>query len=109
MMTINLLEKSDNVVIDGELETSKGELDYGSTYNNLHCKNCNEMIGRTYRTTTPELDHLRGRFSFNLTSLIMFEVPEIEQPAQIGTDQILSGKSVDQIEITKVTRTMFFY
>lgn len=87
------------------METSKGEFDYGSTFNNLHCKTCNELIGRTYRTTTPELDHIRGRFSFNLGSLIIFEIPEMEQPAaQIGNDQISSGKSVvDQVEITKVS------
>ena len=86
------------------METSKGEFDYGSTFNNLHCKNCNEWLGRTYRTTTPELDHIRGRFSFNLGSLIMFQVPEIEQPAQIGNEQINFGRNlVDQVEITKVS------
>ena len=85
------------------METSKGEFDYGSTFNNLHCKNCNEWIGRTYRTTTPELDHIRGRFSFNLNSLIMFEISEIEQPTQSGSDQNSSGRNlVDQVEITKV-------
>ena len=84
------------------METSKGEFDYGSTFNNLHCKNCNEWLGRTYRTTTPELDHIRGRFSFNLNSLIMFEISEIEQPSQTS-EQVSSGRnSVDQVEITKV-------
>lgn len=65
------LEKSDNVIVDSQLETSKGEFDYGNTFNNLHCKNCNEVIGRTYRTTTPELDNIRGHFSYNVNSLIL--------------------------------------
>lgn len=97
------IEKSENVIIDGELETSKGEYDYGSTFNNLHCKNCNEWLGRTYRTTTPELDPIRGRFSFNLNSLIMFEIPEIEQPSNVPNDQLNPAKTlVDPVEITKV-------
>ena len=84
------------------METSKGEFDYGSTFNNLHCKNCNEWLGRTYRTTTPELDHIRGRFSYNLSSLIMFEISEIEQPAQVGNENNFGRNLVDQVEITKV-------
>lgn len=66
-----MLEKSEEIVIDQDLITSKGEFDYGSTFNNLNCKNCNEWIGRSYRTTTPELDNIRGRFSFSLDSLIL--------------------------------------
>ena len=58
-------------MIDSELETSKEESDYGSTFNNLLCKNCNEVLGRTYRTTTPELDCFRGRFTYNMKNIIM--------------------------------------
>ena len=39
-----MLEKSNNIIIDEDLVTSKGEFDYGSTFNNLHCKNCNEWL-----------------------------------------------------------------
>lgn len=70
-ISYTVIEKSDNIIMDEDLVTSKGEFDYGSTFNNLHCKNCNEWLGRTYRTTTPELDNIRGRFSFNLNSLIL--------------------------------------
>jgi len=60
------------VTVDAELETSKGDFDYGSTFNRLICKNCNEYVGRTYRTTTPELDHIRGKFSFDLKNILMY-------------------------------------
>lgn len=62
---------SANVVIDKELETSKEGSDYGSTFNNMFCKNCNEWVGRCYRTTTPELDELRGNYTFSIGQLIM--------------------------------------
>lgn len=59
------------------------------------------------------MDHIRGRFSYNLTSLFMFEIPEIEQPVLIGNDQIVKGV-VDQVEITKVRQyppklSLFYY
>lgn len=60
------------MVVDGELETSREESDYGSTFNNLHCRNCQEWLGRQYRTTTAELDHLRGNYTFSLGQLILY-------------------------------------
>lgn len=66
-----LSEKSGNVVVDEELETSKEGSDYGSTFNNLFCKNCNGWLGRCYRTTAPDLDNLRGNFTFGIEQLIM--------------------------------------
>lgn len=72
-LSLYLLDKSDHVIVDGELETSKGEneLDYGSTYNKLQCKSCSQLIGKMYRTTTSELDNLRGKFSFNMNQIIL--------------------------------------
>jgi hypothetical protein len=65
------LESNSNVVVDDELETSKEESDYGSTFSNLYCRNCQEWIGRKYRTTSPELDHLRGNFTLSLGQLVL--------------------------------------
>lgn len=68
------LGKSDKILIDSELVTSKIGFDYGSTFNVLACGKCNEIIGRCYRTTTPELDPLRGRFSFDLSKIQLYEL-----------------------------------
>ncbi len=65
------IEKSAYVVIDEDLETSKEGSDYGSTFNNIFCKNCNDWLGRCYHTTTPELDNLRGNYTFGIGQLIM--------------------------------------
>ena len=69
MFQLSVLEKSDKISIDSELVTSKAGFDYGSTFNNLICGKCNENVGRCYRTTTPELDNLRGKFSFDLNNI----------------------------------------
>lgn len=102
-----VLESNANVIIDEILETSKDESDYGSTFNNLYCRKCNEWIGRRYRTTTSELDYLRGHYTLSLGQLILFEM-DIDMGDQPQSDSesatVVAKSSINDVEIVKVRK-----
>lgn len=52
-------EKGEGAMVEEMLHTSMTGMDYGSTYHMLKCRHCGAVVGRMYRTTSPELDHWR--------------------------------------------------
>ncbi|KAL9986950.1 hypothetical protein ACROYT_G001168 [Oculina patagonica] len=64
-----------SVVSLGEgLETSTQGADIGSTFMPLQCKSCKSLIGRIYRTTPKELDHLRNLYCLDVEHIKSYQV-----------------------------------
>ncbi|OWF47568.1 Protein Mis18-alpha [Mizuhopecten yessoensis] len=59
LRTISLKYVSKKVEVKDRLITSKTGTDLGSTYNTLQCEVCKGDLGRMYRTTPGNLDHMR--------------------------------------------------
>lgn len=78
-MSVNASEK---LLITDVLETSKNGTDIGSTYNVLKCEICNEELGKMYRTTPSQLDHLRGLFTLFVDKLSSYQVGSSIQNSQ---------------------------
>ena len=88
--------------------------DFGCTYRGLRCKNCGEMLGKWYLTTTSQMDPYRGLYALDPDKLNMYElIPppslfevkaesnEVSQQHQAGSDD---GLNELRLEITKVVR-----
>ncbi|XP_063403512.1 uncharacterized protein LOC134687286 [Mytilus trossulus] len=91
LRTVSLKNASEKVLITEVLETSKNGTDFGSAFNVLKCEVCNEEIGRMYRTTPTQLDHLRGLFSLFIDKLSSYQVGSCSQNCQaLNLDDTLS-------------------
>ncbi|XP_071136416.1 protein Mis18-alpha-like [Mytilus edulis] len=91
LRTVSLKNASEKVLITEVLDTSKNGTDFGSAFNVLKCEVCNEEIGRMYRTTPTQLDHLRGLFSLFIDKLTSYQVGSCSQSCQALTlDDTLS-------------------
>lgn len=77
--SLTLRTRSEGVQLEGSLHTSLAEEDFGSTYHFLRCNQCSSALGRMYRTTSADLDSLRGFYTFNLEALTFYSLPNIPQ------------------------------
>ncbi|XP_077977102.1 protein Mis18-alpha-like [Glandiceps talaboti] len=53
---------TDNVTEDRKITISQSGLDEASCFRYLRCKKCTTVLGKRYRTTTVELDHIRDHY-----------------------------------------------
>lgn len=67
-MTIYHIEAI-NVSVLKEILLIKEGIDEGSTYLELECDCCKEIIGKTYKSTTNVTDQIRNMFSFHMEKI----------------------------------------
>ena len=68
------LSAASNIQRTAELYTSYSAHDEGSTYFCFSCKNCAQLLGRYYVTTSKDLDILREKFTFGIDSITSYEL-----------------------------------
>jgi hypothetical protein len=68
------LSAASNIQRTAELYTSYSAHDEGSTYFCFSCKNCGQLLGRYYVTTSKDLDILREKFTFGIESITSYEL-----------------------------------
>lgn len=80
------------------LETSTEGADMGSTFRPLQCTSCNLVIGRVYRTTPKELDHLRNMFSFDVEQIQSYQIGSLSEMQSVSTEEILDIPTAKALE-----------
>ncbi|XP_038049302.1 uncharacterized protein LOC119722954 isoform X2 [Patiria miniata] len=68
--------------------TSEG-IDLGSTYIHLLCKQCNEVVGKIYKTTSRQLDSLRDLYTLSIHHITSYQVGSRGQRADVGLQETL--------------------
>jgi len=73
------------------LETSTEGADMGSTFRPLQCKSCNSVIGRVYRTTPKEFDHLRSMYCLDIEHIRSYQIGSVSgtRNGPVSSDEIL--------------------
>ncbi|KAJ7365739.1 hypothetical protein OS493_002455 [Desmophyllum pertusum] len=77
------------------LETSTQGADIGSTFMPLQCKSCNSSIGRIYRTTPRELDHLRNLYCLDVEQIKSYQVGSMNGTHVNGMSSLSSEEVLD--------------
>lgn len=57
-----------------------------STYLPVQCRYCKDEVGRSYVTTRPEYDNLRGLFTFAVARIKIYEIALPEAPENFDTE-----------------------
>eukprot|EP00953_Heterococcus_sp_UTEX-ZZ885_P039762 20366-Heterococcus_DN1.PRE.1 len=60
-----------NVMLAGQLQLCT---ENSSTYRSIHCKHCQVELGRTYLSTPPKLDAVRGLFALHMSCIERHEI-----------------------------------
>lgn len=79
-----LLQRCINISVSSQLELSNEGDDIGSTFNRLQCVQCGQSVGKIYRSTPPQLDEFRDRYSLYVDKITGYE---------LGTADNISSKS----------------
>ncbi|XP_072036844.1 protein Mis18-alpha-like [Amphiura filiformis] len=101
--SITLRSVSSMVVKGKELVTSTEGIDLGSTYQQLQCKSCKDVVGRMYRTTPRTLDDLRDLFTLYITKINSYQIGSSEQTAGVG-NSLIDLPTAREIQ-TSITKT----
>ncbi|XP_022082563.1 uncharacterized protein LOC110974910 isoform X3 [Acanthaster planci] len=81
---------TNSVTAGKKLMTSTTEgIDLGSTYIHLLCKQCNEVVGRIYKTTSRQLDSLRDLYTFSAHQISSYQIGSGQQRASVGLQDML--------------------
>ncbi|XP_033103104.1 uncharacterized protein LOC117105909 [Anneissia japonica] len=75
------------------LVTSEKGIDIGSTYRELYCVMCDEILGRVYQTTPRHLDNLRDVFTLDIPKIQSYQVGSGEQVGDFDTGDMLDMPS----------------
>ncbi|XP_045197195.2 uncharacterized protein LOC123551944 [Mercenaria mercenaria] len=78
MRTITLGRITSKVGVKSAIEVSQSGIDKGSTFLPIYCINCNEVLGKQYLASPPELDYIRGSFTLHVEKLNSYEVGSAE-------------------------------
>ncbi|XP_070569128.1 uncharacterized protein [Ptychodera flava] len=97
---------TDSVMIDKKITTAESGMDEGSSFRFLKCKKCKTYIGKQYKTTTQEFDHLRNYFSFDVNLITCYQIGSCDKESDIPqNDSILEvptarslQKSIHQLQ-----------
>ncbi|XP_052243403.1 uncharacterized protein LOC127853182 isoform X2 [Dreissena polymorpha] len=76
------------------LQVGESGVDHGSNFHMVYCMGCETVLGKKYVASTPELDHLRGGFTFYVEKLNSYEVGSTAVPGSTGRD--LTNKALDE-------------
>ena len=68
--------------------TSKSGPDKGSTFYVVSCKSCANVVGRVYKTTAANLDHIRNCYSLDRDALQSYE---------LGSRNIKAGELIGEL------------
>lgn len=102
-----------NIIVQPEWHLQQEGAAFGSVYQSLACRNCQDDLGIRYHTTNAGTDHLRGLLSLKTEALFMYELQfddekmkrDIEEAFGSGGMGSNDGsKIVHEVEITKLQK-----
>lgn len=76
-------------------------IDRGSSYNDLTCAHCQEIIGRVYVTTTQHMDFARGMYTFLADKMAFYLCGARHQPVYGISDAIKALIRPDASTVSK--------
>ena len=76
LKTITLTGASD-VSRSADIYTSKSGADVGATYFKFSCMGCESSLGRFYLTTSQDMDAMREKFTFLVSTIKSYELGKI--------------------------------
>ena len=85
--TITSLSNRIVVVERDSIRTALTPHDYASTFHRLFCPICSTIIGKMYKSSSKQLDHLRDRFTFILEYLFFYELLSVNGAIDRPFDQ----------------------
>ncbi|KAI9296723.1 hypothetical protein K502DRAFT_323649 [Neoconidiobolus thromboides FSU 785] len=74
LRSFSLYDKSKEVIVNEELETSKQGIDIGSTFTTMNCSSCEAYLGKVYKTTPRSLDHIRDMYTFSIDKVSLYQL-----------------------------------
>ncbi|XP_033739788.1 protein Mis18-alpha-like [Pecten maximus] len=97
LRTISLKYVSKKVEIKDRLITSKTGTDLGSTYNMLQCEICKSDLGRMYRTTPGNLDHMRDVYTLYVEKISSYTFGSCTQEDDVNINDLVTLPSVKEL------------
>ena len=68
------LASASNIARSPDVYTSKEGRDVGSTYFSFTCSHCDSRLGNYYLTTSKDLDEIREKFTFSVSTVTAYEI-----------------------------------
>ncbi|KAL3883912.1 hypothetical protein ACJMK2_030140 [Sinanodonta woodiana] len=97
MRTITIKNITSKVGVREAVHISTAGTDAGSTYNSLFCEVCKEEFGKKYLASPPNMDAMRGLFTFNVDKLSSY---------QVGSTEPNAGDPLDLSDIVSLSSPM---
>ena len=73
-IALDAVNEEATTVVKDDFITSKSGADEGSTFYLVSCKQCSDVVGRIYKTTSANLDQFRGCYTLDRESLDSYEL-----------------------------------
>ncbi|EDQ85828.1 uncharacterized protein MONBRDRAFT_28871 [Monosiga brevicollis MX1] len=93
---ITLSRAPESLRVMERMETSTQGPDLGSTYRYFLCA-CGMNLGRIYHTTPPQLDYLRGFYTYDLKALQSYTLGTGSPEQEVGQQASLLTRSIDEL------------
>ncbi|XP_060080122.1 protein Mis18-alpha-like [Ylistrum balloti] len=97
LRTISLKYVSKKVEVKDRLITSKIGTDLGSTYNTLQCEVCKGDLGRLYRTTPGNLDHMRDVYTLYVEKISSYTFGSCNQEDDVNINDLVTLTNVKEL------------
>eukprot|EP00041_Stephanoeca_diplocostata_P009373 m.144356 g.144356 ORF g.144356 m.144356 type:complete len:198 (+) comp17710_c0_seq2:86-679(+) len=81
---------------DEELHTSRDRRDFGSTFAQLQCCKCDDVLGKLYRSTPRRLDTVRDMYTLDVSKIISYELGR--GASREGLEDIMSLSTADALQ-----------
>jgi len=96
-----------HVIIEDKINICSDEIGFGSSYFSLYCETCKFYLGKIFKTTTSNWDHIRDLYNIDMNQIVAYTVGSSEM--KVENNPVLQSYDKLELELKKIKSMLMFF